>query len=166
MKIILAFAMIWLTFPKLCIACEGPDFVLLGGSQVKNLRSFCSRPGLLGKVHPAEASCIDVRNAEGKLPEFLSRPSVNGLLQDFHNGFRQYIAFKRKGQRFLFINRVPKDNQVPHHVSVRSVRDMCDGGRGVWSVEYNISTGKFENLTVSGPAAYPDNSPPPFSNAK
>lgn len=149
------------------VACEGTNFALLRSDQLANAQEgFCSRPGLAGIVKPWRVSCADVKAAERQLPRFLAGLNTHVPLQNLRRGFRQYLGFERAGKRFLFINHVPEDNQIPRSVSVRRVRDVCDGGMYVWSVEFAVATATFDHFQTSGPDAFPDNAPPPFLEKK
>lgn len=151
---------------NLSVACEGPSFALLQSSQLATLqKGFCSRPGLAGTVKPWSVPCTDVKSAERQLPNFLSsldkNPSHNISL-----GFRQHIGFEREGKRFLFISNVPEDDQIPRGLFLTKIRDVCDGGRYVWSVEFSVTDSTFDHFRTSGPDVFPDNSPSPFTKEK
>lgn len=144
-------------------ACEGTNFALLQSDQLAVAQNgFCSRPGIVGVIEPWRVSCADVKFAERKLPRFLAGLGTQVPLQNIHRGFRQYLGFERAGKRFLFINHVPDDDQIPRSISVRTIRDMCDGGGAVWSVEFDVTSATFDHFQTSGPDAFPDNAPLPF----
>lgn len=136
-------------------ACEGPNFALLGVHQLSHVQQFCSRGGVIGPVKPWKATCDDVIAAERKLPQFLENIGALVPLQNLHHGFRQYIGFEREGQRFLFVNHVPEDDQTPRRIAVTKVLDVCDGGEFVWSAEFAVNTTTFARFQVSGPDSFP-----------
>ena len=143
-------------------ACQTSEYVLLSNVEPTQVQLFCSRPGLTGVFNAWKPSCAEIQSAENNLPGFLSGLTIKSPARDLRGGFRQYIAFERNAVQLLFINRTPKDDQISNR-SLR-VRDMCDGGESVWSVEYNVKTKVFSNFKVSGPSSYPDKSPSAFDH--
>lgn len=88
----------------------------------------------------------DIESLENQFGSCVSHKIVN----QFDLYMRQYAGFIRKGQKFIYLNAVLKEN------TVRSQREkplvLCDGDGKSFGVEYNLTIKKFQNFEFNGPS--------------
>lgn len=86
----------------------------------------------------------------------------SGRFRDFHY---QYGALMRGKKRLIYINACADEavlyagatenghpfNPDPRQVWRRGAKIVCDGGPTQWGVEFDVASGRFQNLDFNGP---------------
>jgi hypothetical protein len=102
-----------------------------------------------------------VLRAEQQLPSYLYNWLRRSPSYDLNDYYRQYVGFTTADGRFLYVHAFvvipfqPIDDIAPDwrtkHLGV------CDGGDISWGAEFNLQTGRFQNLSYN---ARPYDEPP------
>jgi hypothetical protein len=118
--------------------------VILKGQQAKDLLRQCSRATPEKVTAQWTPSKTQIDQLESKFPAFkrtLKRPKAQ--LSSF---YRYYAGFIAGGRKIIYVDLFPKPS-----LAWRSQGMMvCDGGEQYWGVEFEVKTGEFVNVALSG----------------
>ena len=118
----------------------------------------CSRVSPSGWWTTVAPSETEIARLEKALPLWMK--SVAGAQKsrqmrwnsDFKTYIFQYGALIRGGKRLIYINAAPAGIFDKDPVWRREPEMVCDGGASFWGVEWDVKSGKFQNLAFNGPA--------------
>ena len=125
---------------------------LLHGPKAGEIFEQCSRAAPSPKSELWEPSGKDLDELEASLVKYLSeRESAGKTVPPKSTKYhRQYVGFVRDGERFIYGNFYPANEEFRAHESRHPVQ-VCDG-HVFWGIVYRVKTKTFEEPRFNGVA--------------
>jgi hypothetical protein len=111
----------------------------------------CSRSAPPAKSDLWAPSTKDLDDLEILLAKYLDQRATAGEAvppkgAKYH---RQYVGFIRNGERYVYGNFYPANNETGIYEASHAVQ-VCDGGPVFWGIVYRVKTRTFEEIQFNG----------------
>jgi hypothetical protein len=128
-------------------------WVLLPDTEANHAKQLCSRPGppkFSGTWKPTEKDIQAMESRFTRITRLRTRSGILGVrIKHPDRYYRQYLGIVINKRKSIFVNAFCDDTPPEFWRDV--IIDTCDGGCS-WGVVYNVATGKFSRLEMSGVA--------------
>jgi hypothetical protein len=113
----------------------------------------CSRSAPSPKVDLWEPTIAEIDGVERSLAAYLANLDKAGKHTppkkvSYH---RQYVGFIRNGERYIYANFYPDENEFRSQESKHAIM-VCDGGPAFWGIVYRVKAKTFEDPQFNGVA--------------
>lgn len=139
--------------------------VVFKSNIAREFGSQCSRSSPTGYWTPVAPSKTEIARLEKALPRFMASHPKKRWSARFGSYHYQYGALVRGKKRLIYINAVADEsvlypgvtengrpyNPDPKQTWRRGALVVCDGGPNFWGAEFDVASGRFQNLDFNGP---------------
>jgi hypothetical protein len=129
---------------------ENRRWVILPESEVKSIRSFCSRSAPSDIEGSWTPTTKDIEALESHLSNLSKPDSAQKRFSIEHpeRFYRQYLGILIKGRKLIYLNAF-SGPYLPKSWLAKMVI-VCDGGVDSWGVVYDLGIEEFSDLHVNG----------------